>query len=58
MRYELSDFEWAAIKPMLPNSVMIGLRAGSTNSGMAKPPGAVQKFYGLVADAAVSDNFH
>jgi hypothetical protein len=20
MRYELSDFEWAAIKPMLPNS--------------------------------------
>jgi len=29
MRYELADFEWAAIKPMLPNNPRVRVLAHS-----------------------------
>ena len=54
MRYELSDFEWAAIKPLLPNKSRGVRRVNDRRVSMASFGSCVQAHHGAIYQFAMA----
>jgi transposase len=54
MRYELTDYEWAAIRPMFPNKAR-GVRRGTIDVSSTAPAGScVQAHHGAICRFAMA----